>query len=73
MNNLLAVLSGDVSADVSTSSLDTVFTNVMKAVKFSGDVLNVMIEHPIYGFLFSVSFVGVAVGIVAMLRRGSHG
>ena len=75
MHNLaVRVLLNGVEGAVETSNgLDNVLNNVLKVVDFSGTMLDVMLAHPIYSFLFAVSFVGIGIGIINMFRSGARG
>ncbi len=73
-NVTFALLSGaEVPAETVSNGLDNVLNNVSRVVQFSGDMLNVMLENPIYAFLFAVSFIGIGVGIVNLFRSGARG
>lgn len=69
MNIITAVA----SSEAGTSALDNVLNNVTRVVSFSGDMLNAILNNPIYAFLFATSFIGIGVGIVSMFRRGARG
>lgn len=76
MQNMVvhALLSGTEGAvEASTNGLNNVLNNVTKVVEFSGDMLNAMLDNPIYAFLFAVSFIGIGVGIVSLFRNASRG
>ena len=74
LNNVtFALLSGAEVPAETVSGLDNVLNNVSKVVQFSGDMLNTMLDNPIYAFLFAVSFIGIGVGIVNLFRSGARG
>ena len=69
-----ALISGiEGAVEASTSGLDSVLNNVVKVIDFSGTMLDVMLAHPIYSFLFAVSFVGIGISIINLFRNGARG
>lgn len=59
----------DGTTAVTTNVLDTLMASATKLVEFSGQCLTVMIENPVYAFLFSGCIVGIGLGIVRKLKK----
>lgn len=59
--------------DGTTTALDTLMSAATKLVEFSGDCLTIMINNPVYAFMFAGCIVSLGLVIVRKLKGTARG
>lgn len=66
----VALLSGDGASGVVTEiTLDPIFDAAGSLIQYAGDVLGIVVSNPILVLPLAMSAVGMACGLIHMLRR----